>query len=106
MISIAAFHVHTFAVNSKFSLPWSINVKLIKTDAKRQQRSGSITSASREVIIRLRRRMKHEVHVRIIVRNPPRGVSLRVQRGKDELLPPFEAGDGSIGFEFPIDIDV
>lgn len=50
--------------------------------------------------------MKYEVPFRIIVTDPLDGVSMRVQRGKDELLRPKKATDSSLAFEFEINVDL
>ena len=50
--------------------------------------------------------MKHSVPFRIIVTNPLAGVSMQVQRGKDELLPPSSVSDSVISFDFEITVDV
>ncbi len=50
--------------------------------------------------------MKQEVPVRITVIRPLSGVTMQVQRGRDELLPPSEESDGSIAFDFPLDVDL
>jgi hypothetical protein len=50
--------------------------------------------------------MKHEIPLRIVVRNPPDGVSMQVQRGKDELLPPTETSDGIIAFDLEVQVDL
>ncbi len=49
--------------------------------------------------------MKHEVAFRVIVDDPLQGVTMQVQRGKDELLAPIEAGSERLVFEFAITID-
>ncbi len=50
--------------------------------------------------------MKQEIHIRITVADPPAGVWMKVQRGKDELLDPDVLSDGSLRFEFPINVDL
>ena len=50
--------------------------------------------------------MKHEVGVRIRMLNPPDGVTIKVQRGSDELLAPANETGGDLTFEFPIEVDL
>lgn len=50
--------------------------------------------------------MKHEIWVCIRVDRPPAGVSMRMQRGRNELLAPTATGEGSISFEFPLTVDL
>ena len=50
--------------------------------------------------------MRHEIPVRIRVLRPLAGVTMRVQRGRGELLPPCEVSVGEIAFEFAISADV
>jgi hypothetical protein len=40
--------------------------------------------------------------VRLIVRNPVPGVTLRVQRGRDVLVPPVADGADAVTFELPV----
>ena len=49
---------------------------------------------------------KLQVNMRIIVTSPLDGVTMMVQRGKDELLAPKEATTERLVFEFEIDADV
>ena len=49
--------------------------------------------------------MKHDVKFRIIVTDPLPGVSMQVQRGKNELLPPTKKGNSLI-FDFEISVDL
>src|SRR6185295_12098683 len=49
--------------------------------------------------------MKHDVKFRIIVTDPLPGVSMQVQRGKNELLPPTKNGSSLI-FDFEITVDL
>jgi hypothetical protein len=49
--------------------------------------------------------MKHEVPFRIIVERPLSGVATRVQKGRDELLPPVSISDSALSFEFEILVD-
>jgi len=50
--------------------------------------------------------MKHEIGIRIRVLRPLAGVSMQVQRGRDELLPPIQENDKELVFEFPITVDL
>ena len=50
--------------------------------------------------------MKITIPLRIIVDNPLPGVSMMVQRGRDELLKPVVASQKELRFEFEIDVDV
>ena len=50
--------------------------------------------------------MKHEIGVRVRVLWPMRGVTMQVQRGKSELLPPVQQSDEELVFEFPITVDL
>jgi len=50
--------------------------------------------------------MKHEIGVRIRVLRPLKGVAMRVQRGKNELLSPAEESESELVFEFPISVDI
>ena len=50
--------------------------------------------------------MKHEVPIRIIVTDPPAGVSMKVQKGRDELLEPVKATDTALVFEFCVFVDL
>jgi hypothetical protein len=49
--------------------------------------------------------MKHEVKFRVVVIDPLHGVSMQLQRGKDELLPPTKNGSSLI-FDFEISVDL
>ena len=49
--------------------------------------------------------MKYEIPLRVTVDRPPAGVTMQVQRGKDELLPPAVSSGDSITFEFPVNVD-
>lgn len=46
--------------------------------------------------------MDREVPIRIIVVDPPPGVTFAMQRGKDELLPPSKIGAQSLVFDLSI----
>jgi hypothetical protein len=50
--------------------------------------------------------MKQEIPIRITVVRPLPGVAMQVQRGRDELLAPTEALDGSLSFDLPIAVDL
>jgi hypothetical protein len=49
--------------------------------------------------------MKYEIPFRIVVTEPLAGVAMRVQRGRDELLDPAVAPDGSLVFDFEVSVD-
>ena len=49
--------------------------------------------------------MKHQIPVKIIVLRPLAGVSMLVQRGKDELLPPSSKSSEQLSFDFEITVD-
>lgn len=49
--------------------------------------------------------MKYEIPFRIVVTNPLQGVSMQVQRGKDELLAPAASSNSAITFEFGLTVD-
>lgn len=49
--------------------------------------------------------MKQEVPFRIIVTGPLRGVVMRVQLGRDELMEPVRESNGRLVFEFDISVD-
>ena len=50
--------------------------------------------------------MPQTVTFRIVVRDPLPGVELRLQRGRDELVPPVERTAEATTFEFRLDADV
>ena len=50
--------------------------------------------------------MKHQIPVRIIVQRPLPGVSMLVQRGKDELLPPSAKSAEQLVFDFELTVDM
>ena len=50
--------------------------------------------------------MKITIPLRIIVDSPLPGVSMMVQRGRDELLAPAAANQKELRFEFEVDVDV
>ena len=49
---------------------------------------------------------RQEINVRIRVLQPLVGVTMQVQRGKDELLPPVIENDDELVFEFPLTVDL
>jgi hypothetical protein len=49
--------------------------------------------------------MKHEVPMRITVTRPVPGVTMQVQKGRDELIPPAEASVRAVSFDFEITVD-
>lgn len=50
--------------------------------------------------------MKQAVPVRIIVLQPLSGVTMQVQRAREELLPPSGTTEGSISFDFSVNVDL
>ena len=50
--------------------------------------------------------MKQNIAVRIIVKRPLAGVSMMVQRGKDELLPPSSKSSDQLVFDFELTVDL
>ncbi|MGQ0540670.1 MAG: DUF5990 family protein [Blastocatellia bacterium] len=50
--------------------------------------------------------MKHEIPFRIVVNKPLSGVVMKVQQGRDELLPPSVVSEGAISFDFEITADL
>lgn len=46
--------------------------------------------------------MKTELHLRIIVENPPAGVAFAVQRSRSDVLAPSSASPHSLVFEFQV----
>jgi hypothetical protein len=50
--------------------------------------------------------MKFEIPLRIVVTNPLHGVSMQVQRGRDELLLPTTISDSALSFEFEMSADM
>lgn len=45
---------------------------------------------------------KHLLRLRVIVEQPPAGVTFAVQRGRDELDPPFASSSSTVTFQFPV----
>lgn len=50
--------------------------------------------------------MKQEIFIRITVADPLEGVLMKVQKGRDKLLDPDVLGDGSLRFEFTVNVDL
>lgn len=50
--------------------------------------------------------MKHDIPVRVTVKQPLPGVVMRVQRGKDELLDPIGTTSEELAFEFDLTVDL
>jgi hypothetical protein len=50
--------------------------------------------------------MKYQIPFRVVVTDPLPGVSMRVQQGKDDLLPPTDVSASDVSFEFDITVDV
>ena len=50
--------------------------------------------------------MKHDIPVRVTVKQPLQGVVMRVQRGKDELLDPILTTPDGLVFEFDLTVDL
>lgn len=50
--------------------------------------------------------MKYEIPIRIRVLRPLGGVTMRVQRGRDELLAPSEASPDALVFDFGVSVDI
>lgn len=50
--------------------------------------------------------MKHDIPISITVRGPLAGVTMMVQRGRGELLPPTEKTPGALVFEFDVVVDI
>lgn len=50
--------------------------------------------------------MKQSIPIRIKVLRPLKGVSMKVQKGRDELVPPVSASDEQLTYEFLIDAEV
>jgi hypothetical protein len=49
--------------------------------------------------------MKYEIPMRITVTGPVPGVTMQVQKGRDELVPPAEASARAVYFDFEITVD-
>ena len=49
---------------------------------------------------------KHEITLRVNVLEPLAGVTMKVQEGKDRLLPPCETKADRVSFEFPVTVDL
>jgi hypothetical protein len=50
--------------------------------------------------------MKIDVPFRIVVKNPLPGVTMCVQRGRSELLPPSSASNGAMTFDLSVSVDL
>lgn len=50
--------------------------------------------------------MKHEVPFRIVITDPPAGVAMKVQKGRDELLGCTHAAGSALTFEFSVLADL
>lgn len=50
--------------------------------------------------------MRHEIPVRVTVKDPLQGVVMKVQRGKDELLDPIVKTPDELVFEFDLTVDL
>ena len=50
--------------------------------------------------------MKHEIPIRVRVLRPLTGVTMKVQRGKDELLSPTEVSGDALVFGFTVSVDL
>ena len=50
--------------------------------------------------------MKHKISMRITVKNPVPGVAIRMQKGRDELVPPVESSRESVVFDFTVTVDL
>lgn len=50
--------------------------------------------------------MKHEVKFRITVVNRPPGVTMKVQKGKNELLEPTQSDESKLVFDFDLQVDL
>ena len=50
--------------------------------------------------------MKYQIPIRITVLYPVAGVKMRVQRGRDGLLPPSSASDAALTFDLAADVDL
>jgi hypothetical protein len=58
------------------------------------------------IILLLASTIKHELQMRIRVVEPPGDVTMKVQRGRDELLSPVKSTAKELVFEFPISVDI
>jgi len=47
-----------------------------------------------------------ELPLRITVAHPPYGVTFRVQRGRDELLPPAQVSEETLSFDLSVRVDL
>lgn len=60
----------------------------------------------RTVIIWNSQTMKHDIPVRVTVKEPLQGVVMKVQRGKDELVDPIITSSEELVFEFDLTVDL
>lgn len=60
----------------------------------------------RTVIIWNSQTMRHDIPVRVTVKQPLRGVVMKVQRGKEELLDPIVKTLEELVFEFELTVDM
>lgn len=60
----------------------------------------------RTVIIWNSQTMRHDIPVRVTVKQPLQGVVMKVQRGKDELLDPIVKTPEELVFEFDLTVDL
>ena len=49
---------------------------------------------------------KFRIPVRIVVTDPPAGVAMQVQKGRDELLPPTEQAQDKLVFDLELDVQL
>jgi hypothetical protein len=49
---------------------------------------------------------KFEIAMRLKVMNPPKGVTMKVQKGRDELLEPSRTSTKALIFDFPVTVDL
>lgn len=50
--------------------------------------------------------MKQEIPVRITIVHPVPGVTMQIQRGKDELVPPSAVSDDAISFDIDVTVNL
>lgn len=49
--------------------------------------------------------MKYDIPMRITVTGPVPGVTMQIQKGRDELIPPAETSARAVSFDFEITVD-
>lgn len=49
---------------------------------------------------------KIRIPLRIVVTDPPPGVAMQIQKGRDELLPPIECANGKLVFGFEVEVEL